>query len=106
MRRFPMKFITPVFGSLALLLVAGCEDRDDDMTTPETMDPPGASANPVMPEQDRSALRPAPSAASPGMGGASSLSVDDTQRVSGTDLQPLGAGGHAGHAGHGGKKGH
>jgi hypothetical protein len=104
MSRFPMKFLAFAFGSSVLVVAAGCERRND-MTTPESTASPSAAS------QDVNSLRPAPSSAAPGAGGAAAESDMDRMPVSGSEASPLGEGkgghgGHAGHAGHAGKHGH
>jgi hypothetical protein len=105
MRPISIKLVAPVFGTLALVLATACEERTETAPSPEQLNTPGEVTAPGTTGQNTNALQPARSG-SPGMGGASSLSADETQPVSGKDMQPLGGGGHAGHAGHGGHDGH
>lgn len=108
MPRFSMKLTASVIGSLALVSAAACQQSPEATPAPEPVSSP-------------SAISPAPSNPSVdtldqqqhGMPGASEVSPDEAQRVSGTDEEPMGGGGHAGSGGagghghgHGGKTSH
>jgi len=105
MPRISMKLIASAVGSLALVSAVACQQRG------ETPQPDPATTTPA---QEPNALRPTPSASSPGMGGASSVPSTapveeiETQPVRGIDpdTQGSGAGGAGGHGGHGGHAGH
>ena len=93
-----------VLGSLALLTAVACEQKTTDTATPPGTTSPGTTtAAPSDPTSTSPATGEHGQGTATGMGGASSVR-DETQPVSGTDIEPMGAGGHAGHAGQSGKK--
>ncbi len=99
-----MKLTASVFGSLALVLTAACEQRSETMPA-DQVNAPGATSTPGATVQDTNALRAEPGVATPATPSGSSIAGEETQPVSGSDMQPMGGGGAAGHGGAGGHGG-